>query len=1360
MALVNIIHAANYIYSNKDKHGRVDPLLRPKCYNWLFPFHGEGGIGAIPNGFGKSGLVDACYLILSKDKTLFRNTKARMSPKDKTPSHIRIEFLLPRHNAAQYKLQGTLVGNSAKHVLGIVGHKDPGSKVVFYSYRGTLKDVPLYKGNTKEFLSMNEYLEHLERVKAHTSINLENPEDWYERVVLKELNIPADIVQQLVKYQKKGGDDKAATLFQTTRMKGVNSLQAAFFYQTIVPEIFRNVVRETGTPDGDNINLSLREGLERFGNEHRSMVEATLRATRNLDDLTQDSNHVESLVKKFCRKEGLQNMANIVESRIFDLHLAFKTLYSERLIPGIPAWVPSGDPNIDILTQHMVYDRKEGLLLSLGGLEKLLGVDSGRIQDPTRIKIKTSKITQDTDFIPVYPNFSTVLPDYRRRGSVISKEECVTVFRHRRVVKSILKYFEKEEIASLIERAFDFAERSIINDPARVALQNALNAYESWTKTFTQKIEATRQKQINQKSVAENEIEKILTSPTKKKLQDVNENLGELRKRATGFTPEGSQSYEKVTISLSDYGAIPSLIDSAIKKENDTFNRRLSRNKNWLEKHENIFITLKYVENEAATIKISQNDFFNERLKNIEKLSLELGYHQRELSLVKRRISAIDKGDFYVPQEIEEALNTAKGINFKYIAKWGPEKFKGQTLHKCFTLFSNFLHCPVCSDYEEAKKLAKCVAQSRALSIPVFWEEGIKEALQKSSIQDDGCVVFSSPLLGIETVQVKSLIDPERISKDRMNLDAQKKKLNEQIETLGKKLEQAEKINGQKIQDLLDKQELINSFPKVKQIYHQTNVKYEELKNFIAPFLDDLTRAIVHEQALRKNKLNQAQIIDLFNDINVAENKQIRLTQKLSNEKAELEDKLSPLKKEMKKRDKILQAINDYQTKKLTTRISKEKEKTLQAKERYTQYFKTLQHIYNEYLRIKKKAKSTDMDAESYPEPTKQELTSKVVYSIKERRIDALVQNGELESATQNINAVVRLCREYHDSSIFCMEKAGEFGRKRTPRQRGDNLHTILHRLQGDIDNAWEEIENKKKDLEILISDKFPKETLEKINLAVEGNFFAKLNREFKILKKVLATKKRESNKSEQFELESRKELIEHLAFFASEGIKNLKHFQAICNASNDHTLVVKGGTVHAEERRKEIVEGVIDSFEGQAKDPENAPSTEDLYIDFLKATFREPTVEIKHSAIHTSGREFSLDANVSTGEGTAVGLLILTKLKEFASARSDKFNTTEQGDFVVIDGIFSNCSRNTLWEGSLKALTTSSGSFQLIGFLHDVSFINNFDIFPSTFYGKPQGETLDSVENWASILPIKNEKDLLFAKAILKNPKNRTEVQ
>ncbi|TRO37826.1 hypothetical protein EQ845_04875 [Pseudomonas putida] len=139
----------------------------------------------------------------------------------------------------------------------------------------------------------------------------------------------------------------------------------------------------------------------------------------------------------------------------------------------------------------------------------------------------------------------------------------------------------------------------------------------------------------------------------------------------------------------------------------------------------------------------------------------------------------------------------------------------------------------------------------------------------------------------------------------------------------------------------------------------------------------------------------------------------------------------------------------------------------------------------------------------------------------------------------------------------------------------------------------------------------------------------------------------------------------------------------------------------------------------------------QDIRATFYRSIFRAPadsdatgpTVTFQHPEI-AAGRPERLTPRLSTGQGNALALLILTKLADFTlhrdaladagsidSRRRIKPSATR---VVMIDGLFSNLSNKKMIRHSLSVLRTLKGSFQLIGWIHNELYENDPDLFPS----------------------------------------------
>jgi hypothetical protein len=95
----------------------------------------------------------------------------------------------------------------------------------------------------------------------------------------------------------------------------------------------------------------------------------------------------------------------------------------------------------------------------------------------------------------------------------------------------------------------------------------------------------------------------------------------------------------------------------------------------------------------------------------------------------------------------------------------------------------------------------------------------------------------------------------------------------------------------------------------------------------------------------------------------------------------------------------------------------------------------------------------------------------------------------------------------------------------------------------------------------------------------------------------------------------------------------------------------------------------------------------------------------------------------ISTGQMTAISLLLMTKLADFSIRRDEadalpgqrrRRRNAHNSRVVIIDGLFSNVSDRQLIRESLDAMRQLKDRFQLIGWIHNMAYENDPEIFPT----------------------------------------------
>lgn len=242
---------------------------------------------------------------------------------------------------------------------------------------------------------------------------------------------------------------------------------------------------------------------------------------------------------------------------------------------------------------------------------------------------------------------------------------------------------------------------------------------------------------------------------------------------------------------------------------------------------------------------------------------------------------------------------------------------------------------------------------------------------------------------------------------------------------------------------------------------------------------------------------------------------------------------------------------------------------------------------------------------------------------------------------------------------------------------------------------------------------------------------------------------------------------IERMSSAASSAADNLKAFRSVCSKHKDATFEVSAEiatTADISEAMKEIIK-LVENTHKRQRETGGKASSKSLDAEYFgaknseqrvlsakvlyEAIYKEPSIKVRHPDIRQGKTmEFSQgDKTISKGQKAALDLMMLVRLAEFAknkqlaamTAGNRNRETGLQQTFILIDGLFSNLSKQSLIKGALAALAACKGQFQLIGFIHNLRYINDFNIFPTYIVGRKvegrstiNGEALS--ESWVEI--------------------------
>ena len=135
---------------------------------------------------------------------------------------------------------------------------------------------------------------------------------------------------------------------------------------------------------------------------------------------------------------------------------------------------------------------------------------------------------------------------------------------------------------------------------------------------------------------------------------------------------------------------------------------------------------------------------------------------------------------------------------------------------------------------------------------------------------------------------------------------------------------------------------------------------------------------------------------------------------------------------------------------------------------------------------------------------------------------------------------------------------------------------------------------------------------------------------------------------------------------------------------------------------------------------------------------FTDVSIRYVHEGIRPSGRTFSIGETVSTGEGAALGMMLMIRLAQFRIEREARRALTtiarrrlrrNAQTVMIMDGLFSTLSRVELVRSVVSSIPSIHGNFQLIGLVHDPKHQHDFESFPVLIRG--QKNRMNQVMFW-----------------------------
>lgn len=360
MALIKRISISNMLNVN----GVDSSNWKPAIEYLVLDIKGQSTAINLINGGGKTTIADAVIGLLSRDPSLLSKTYKKLShSKNSYWSHVQVEIIAPKRNLNQADLlsfAGEEVGGET-YVFGMCGYKDTNSRT-FYFFKGVLEDMPIghKKNNVVSLISNTDFREN-----KPTNWNVTR-EEWLDEI---KKHFSQDL-EQLVQFQKNGGGDKSANLFNFKKKRGddLKDQEATFFYEVLAPAVMVNMRDDLGEDGeytfeeqllGSTYNLiKKKHDVEKRGQKLEAFkyaVESLEPVELSLNDALQDRQKYDNHLSKIASEVAQIRAINI-----------------QHPLPGLPKnELPEG--LLGELIQHFVIDSRNGdLRISDEGLSQLL----------------------------------------------------------------------------------------------------------------------------------------------------------------------------------------------------------------------------------------------------------------------------------------------------------------------------------------------------------------------------------------------------------------------------------------------------------------------------------------------------------------------------------------------------------------------------------------------------------------------------------------------------------------------------------------------------------------------------------------------------------------------------------------------------------------------------------------------------------------------------------------------------------------------------------------------------------------------------------------------------------------------------
>lgn len=278
--------------------------------------------------------------------------------------------------------------------------------------------------------------------------------------------------------------------------------------------------------------------------------------------------------------------------------------------------------------------------------------------------------------------------------------------------------------------------------------------------------------------------------------------------------------------------------------------------------------------------------------------------------------------------------------------------------------------------------------------------------------------------------------------------------------------------------------------------------------------------------------------------------------------------------------------------------------------------------------------------------------------------------------------------------------------------------------------------------------DRFVEDNKDKILTGMANDLLSAKNQPSMIGKIIKGKRKEIKDKDEHYNVQKGifedlwKDLLIRMRNMSEQAKDSFRILRRVCSRYKDGATFFLNADVASDEAIMATLEEIRDRVELQnAKlqleldrgnvSPKHAKRTAEkgynsqfmaeVRATLFKSFFINVSIKFSHPEIAGHNKRLYDDSKLSDGQKTALQLLMVVRLAEYAIYRDRlkerrgrvRSKAQTEHSFILLDGMLSNLSDDDLISESLSALKSCLGSFQLIGFIHNRGYVNNYDVFP-----------------------------------------------